>query len=65
MKLEYDEQANAVYVRFSQDKIVESEEAQPGVIFDFDADGRIVGFELLDARTKLAPAVLGTLTDAA
>ena len=65
MKLEYDKGANAVYVRFSRDKIVESEEVQPGVVFDFDSEGHIVGFELLDARTKLASAVLDTLTDAA
>jgi uncharacterized protein YuzE len=65
MKLEYDADANAVYVRFSTDKIVESEEAQPGVIFDFDATGRIVGFELLDASAKLAPAALADMTAAA
>jgi uncharacterized protein YuzE len=65
VKLEYDPEANAVYVRFSTDKIVESEEAQPGVIFDFDEMGRIVGFELLDARAKLAPVALAEMTRAA
>lgn len=65
MKLEYDQEANAIYVRFSEDKIVESEEIQAGVIFDFDERGRIVGFELLDARTKLAPAALKDFVAAA
>jgi uncharacterized protein YuzE len=65
MKLEYDRKADAVYVRFSEDKIVESEETQPGFVFDFDADGKIVGFELLDARTKLAPTALAEIAAAA
>ncbi len=34
MKLEYDPEANAVYVRFADDRIVETEEVQPGIIFD-------------------------------
>ena len=65
MKLEYDQEANAIYVRFSDDRIVESEEVQEGVIFDFDEGGRIVGFELLDARGKLTPAALQSMTVAA
>ncbi len=65
MKLEYDQEANAIYVRFSDDRIVESEEVQEGVIFDFDEGGRIVGFELLDARRKLTPAALQSMTEAA
>ena len=65
MKLEYDREANAIYVRFSDDRIVESEEVQEGVIFDFDEGGRIVGFELLDARRKLTPAALQSMTVAA
>ncbi|MCA3563521.1 MAG: DUF2283 domain-containing protein [Methylocystis sp.] len=65
MKLEYDQEANAIYVRFSDDRIVESEEVQEGVIFDFDEGGRIVGFELLDARRKLTPAALQSMTVAA
>jgi uncharacterized protein YuzE len=58
MKLDYDAEADALYVRFAADKIVESEEVRPGVIFDFDENGRIVAIELLDAREKLAPAAI-------
>ncbi len=65
MKLEYDPEADAAYVRFADDRIVETEEVQPGIIFDFDAKGRIVGFELLDARAKLTPKALQEFTKAA
>lgn len=58
MKLEYDPEADAVYVRFSAGEIVESEEVSPGVILDYDAQGRILALELLDARRKLTPEVL-------
>jgi uncharacterized protein YuzE len=61
MKLRYNQAADALYVRFSNDPVTDSEETQPGVVFDFDAEGRIVAIELLDARSKLAPAAIQDL----
>ena len=58
MKLKYDPEANALYVRFSAGDIVESEEVSPGVILDYDDEGHILALELLQAREKLAPEVL-------
>lgn len=54
MKTLYDPDADALYVRFAAAKVVESEEVSPGVVIDFDAEGRIVGVEVLDARRHLA-----------
>ena len=53
MRAIYDSDANAFFVRLSEGQIVESEELRPGLIVDFDKDGRIVGFEMLDARMQL------------
>jgi len=53
---------NAAYIRFSDGKVLESAEISPNVVFDYDADGRIVGIELLNAKSQL-PA--DTLTEAA
>ncbi len=61
MKATYDEDSDAFYVRFSNSKITESEEVRPGVILDFDAEGRIVSIELLDARTQLPPEALAAI----
>ncbi|MGE0749373.1 MAG: DUF2283 domain-containing protein [Variibacter sp.] len=36
-----------------------SAEVAPGVVFDYDAKGRIVGIELLDARAQLSAELLG------
>lgn len=58
MKTIYDDEANALYVRFTDAKIEASEEVRPGLIIDFDAEGRIVAFEMLNARSQLAPGAL-------
>ena len=54
MKTLYDPEADALYVRFADAKIVESETVAPGIVLDFDSDGRIVALEVLDARRQLA-----------
>ena len=54
MKSRYDAETDALYVRFADTPIVESEEVRPGLVLDFDADGRIVAVEILDASEHLA-----------
>ena len=56
--IKYSAEDNAAYIRLSQDKILESAEVAPDVVFDYDAEGRIVGIELLDARAQLSPEPL-------
>lgn len=45
--------SNAAYVRFSGEAVVESEEVAPGIVLDYDAQGRMVGMEVLRAREHL------------
>ena len=54
MRTSYDPDADALYVRFADVSIVESEEVAEGVVLDFDAEGRIVAIELLDASKHIA-----------
>src|SRR4051812_16881100 len=54
MKTSYDPDADALYLRFADALIVESEEVAPGIILDFDAEKRIVAVEVLEARRHLA-----------
>ncbi|MBB2964029.1 DUF2283 domain-containing protein [Methylobacterium sp. R2-1] len=54
MKSRYDAETDALYVRFTETAIVESEEVRPGIVLDFDAEGRIVALEILDATEHLA-----------
>ena len=43
----YDRVADALYVRFKDDKVVESEEVEPGIIVDYNDRGEVVGVEVL------------------
>ena len=54
MRTTYDAKADALYVRFAETPLVESEEVSDGIVLDFDADGRIVAIEVLDAKKHLA-----------
>ena len=54
MKSRYDREADALYVQLADATIVGSEEVRPGIMLDFDAAGRVVGIEILDASEHMA-----------
>jgi uncharacterized protein YuzE len=54
----YDPESDAAYIRFSPEPVVESEEVSAGIVLDYDADGRIVGMEVADAKAHLSPELL-------
>ncbi len=58
MRMTVDEEADALYIRFDEAKIVESEEVSDGIILDFDATGRVVGLEMLYVRERFPNADL-------
>jgi len=53
MRLKVDRESDALYLRLDEAGIVESEEVQPGIIVDFDKDGRVVGIEVLALSTRV------------
>jgi len=55
MRLTVDREADALYFRLDESAIAESEEVQPGVVLDYDANGHVVGVELL-GLSKRVPA---------
>ncbi|HEU4987324.1 MAG TPA: DUF2283 domain-containing protein [Rhizobiaceae bacterium] len=58
--VEYDPAANAAYIRFSSEDVLESQEVSEGIVLDYDSEGRIVGMEVLDARRHLPADALKT-----
>ena len=52
MKIEYDQQADAMYIRLRAGDVAESEEVRPGVVLDFDAQGQVLGIEMLDVNKR-------------
>ena len=61
MRLKVDRKSDALYFRLNESAIVESEEVQPGVILDFDAEGRMVGIEILHLSSRATPEQLRIL----
>ena len=51
-KIEYDPKADAMYIRLIAGTVVESDEVRPGVVFDFDVAGRVLGIEMLDVSQR-------------
>jgi uncharacterized protein YuzE len=52
--ISYDPEADAVYITVGRGNIDRTEEAGP-FIYDVDAEGRIVGIEILSASKVLVP----------
>ena len=52
MQIEYDPKADAMYIRLIAGTVVDSDEVRPGVVFDFDANGRVLGIEMLDVSLR-------------
>ncbi|HEY3910199.1 MAG TPA: DUF2283 domain-containing protein [Stellaceae bacterium] len=51
----YDPEADAMFVWFAPAgvKSAETEEVAPGVMLDFDSDGRVIGIEVLDVSARM------------
>lgn len=47
MKIEFDPIADALYLELAESEVEKTEEIKPGVMVDYDADGNIVGVEVL------------------
>ena len=52
MKIEYDPKADATYIRLLAGEVTESDEVRPGVVLDFDVNGRVLGIEMLDVSLR-------------
>ena len=54
MKIKYDKEADVVTIIFTEEHVEESDENKPGVIMDYDANGNIVGIEILNASQRMS-----------
>ena len=53
MKINYDEQSDAMYIRFSESPYFESDELKGGIVLDYDKEGKVIAIEILDASKNL------------
>ena len=53
MKITYDKEVDALYIRFQEGKFVKNSEVSDGIILDIGPKGSILGLEILDAKRRL------------
>ncbi len=56
MRVRVDTKADAVYLNLTDRPVQESEEVADGIVVDYDAEGRIVGVEILEASRRTGDA---------
>ena len=61
MKLTVDREADALYLNLDEAPAVESEEVSPGVILDYNAEGKVVGIEMLYLSKRVSAEKLGRM----
>ena len=58
MKLTVDREADALYLNLDETPAAESEEISPGVILDYNAEGKVVGIEMLYLSKRVSAETL-------
>jgi len=62
MKIEYDTEADALYILIREAPAADNIDIEDGVTVDVDGDGHIVGVEVPDASKRLGPSDLSSIT---
>ena len=53
MKISYYPDTDSMYIDFSLEKSVESDEVAPGIVLDYDFNGNLTGIDIDNASRKL------------
>jgi uncharacterized protein YuzE len=61
MKIIVDKDADALFFRLDEARIAESEEVRPGIVLDFDENGRVVGVEFLGLSARASEQAIANL----
>ena len=61
MKIEYDPEADALYIQIREAHADDNIDIEDGVTVDVDENGHIVGLEILDASKRLSPSDLSSI----
>ncbi|MEO0183898.1 MAG: DUF2283 domain-containing protein [candidate division WOR-3 bacterium] len=52
MKIEFDKQADALYIYMQERPVKKTKEIEEGILVDFDEDNRLIGIEILDVTKR-------------
>lgn len=53
MKIKYDNNLDILHIKFSESLVFESSEDKNGIIIDYDAQGNVIGIEILSASKQM------------
>lgn len=62
MRIEYDQEADALYIQFKEVPPDDNVDVVNGVTVDLDRDGDIIGIEILDAAERFGLESLANVT---
>jgi uncharacterized protein YuzE len=62
MKIEYDREADALYILLRDADIDDNLDIAEGATVDLDANRQVIGFEILDASKKLSLSDIANIT---
>lgn len=55
MKIEYDQEVDALYIRIQEKKVARTTELEEGINLDIDAENKIIGLEIIGATERYNP----------
>jgi len=52
MKIEYDKEVDALYIRIQEKKVSHTREVEEGINLDIDEEGKIIGLEIIGVTER-------------
>jgi uncharacterized protein YuzE len=62
MKIEYDKEVDALYIRIQEREVARTQEVSDGVNLDFDDKGQLIGLEVLSASKRYSSSDIFNLS---
>lgn len=62
MKIEYDKEADAMYIEFSKGEFAKNKKIDNDTIVDLDEDDNIIGIEIINVSKRLSKDFLSNIT---
>ena len=54
MKIEYDREVDALYIRIQEKEVAHTKELEEGINLDIDENGNVIGLEIIGATDRYA-----------
>ncbi len=62
MKIEYDKEVDALYIRIQEKIVTHTREIEEGINLDLDEDGKVIGLEIIGAAERYSLADIFNLS---